>query len=651
MKQLNVTFTIRTTKEHPKSSILRSRRTRARRRHRSRHGSTHKKQRKREETRRQRRSLNGSSHGRGHQTLETLPRSDSSLFDDREGYEFADFLASENTPLVEEWDGDSDEEEGVVEFFMNVAGSREEEVDLVLSFCPNETIRELESGSSALNSDKSCLLDDHSNDGTSSTPRDYLGPLTASELQSELQEERFVGQTDHDMNLSMRQPRSQISADRRLIYMTNLNRLGVIALITTASSNEASVLRGALVRHLSFASHLSVRVCPIGFPCHELAFDFPFYVWVRRDKKPEDPRLKRDGTPLRQVLDLSFLSQSDDLPDPPKADYLCKAHISVSILKIDIRRWVVYCFLDTYYDNSLNQESVEKYHSLMESNGFRVDPLTHGRLSANTPILDPWEYFWTVFGIRIRQVKDKWMSLIYELDKRVKTYIETSPLNTIPLPPRVLEQSLHWIRQTQSLLFDLTETLTTMIETWKSFKPCPPFSIQQIGRQHGPIEDAFTELGKCVNTLNSLRKRCDGFRGMIALHMNGEGNRDTKIATIIAQSTKTGTNYMIYLTCGIPCTQCVFPLTLTTGVLSMQESAIPAILGPTKLSFIVLSIISVVLVYVSLALLDRWDRIRLCLEATGQRLLGRFGRLKMEMNRPKAREEDEEQGVVDHSTR
>ncbi|KAH6883830.1 hypothetical protein B0T10DRAFT_609078 [Thelonectria olida] len=602
-----------------------------------------------QQQRRTNRRNNNTEHHANHDNA-TSPKTStsanpgSSRWDDRPGYVFPNFAKSENARLLDGWDDDPDDKEGVVEWFMNVeGGSPKGQTDLVLSFCPNETMQELEWGSSPMHLEKSCLLDDRSNNGTCSTARDFLGPLTARQLQSELRKERFVMQTNPnqapnddestDTDLTMSQPRHQISADRRLIFMTNLDRFGMMALITTASDNEARVLRGAFSRHISPQSDLIAhRITSIGFRSIELSFDIHFYSWVTSSEMPTDGRSKSDKKPLRQVSDLSFLTRGETLAyHSNERDYLCEAKVSLSISVIDDDRWVAYGFFDNYFDESPGRDSVEEYDSFMNSDGdpciFRPDPFTKGLRDADKPILDPRMYFWVVFEIRMQKAKEEWQYVVSQLKTRVKTHIDTSPSSPIP------EQSCSWVDQTNILLRNLLDSLTTTIRIWRCFQPDSSFLTEKASREHEQIEEAFRVLEICVHELECIQKRCKDFADTITRYMNVEANRDTKIA---ARAAIDMINYVV-------------PMTLSAAVLSMQESAIPAFLGPTKLSFIILSLILMALVPLSFAARKRSENIGLFLMALYERLpLRRLHRLKENMKRLRTREEDEEQGGQDN---
>jgi hypothetical protein len=97
----------------------------------------------------------------------------------------------ENKPFLQVWK-DSGSELSLIRFFMTESGAANRlmpEVELVAGFCPDKTLNELEDGSSSIPQATIALLDDRTNDGTNSTSRGYLGPLSAHKLYLELKKD------------------------------------------------------------------------------------------------------------------------------------------------------------------------------------------------------------------------------------------------------------------------------------------------------------------------------------------------------------------------------------------------------------------------------------------------------------------------------
>lgn len=97
----------------------------------------------------------------------------------------------ENKPFLQVWK-DNGSELGLIRFFMIESGAANRlmpEVELVAGFCPDQTLNELESGSSSVPQATIALLDDRTNDGTNSISRGYLGPLSSRQLYLELKKD------------------------------------------------------------------------------------------------------------------------------------------------------------------------------------------------------------------------------------------------------------------------------------------------------------------------------------------------------------------------------------------------------------------------------------------------------------------------------
>ncbi|KAH7111571.1 ankyrin repeat-containing domain protein [Dactylonectria macrodidyma] len=126
--------------------------------------------------------------------------------------------------------------------------------------------KDLQSHPSNLPSRNVCLLDDRTNDGKRSDPQRRPGPLNVRQLYLELKKERFpLGNLhcvqDQDttaVDTDSAQPTS-LNADKRLIFLTDLNPWGAMALVSTASKNEAAKLQRMIYRHLTFESYIGVR--------------------------------------------------------------------------------------------------------------------------------------------------------------------------------------------------------------------------------------------------------------------------------------------------------------------------------------------------------------------------------------------------------
>jgi hypothetical protein len=116
----------------------------------------------------------------------------------------------------------------------------------------------------------------------------------------------------------------------------------------------------------------------------------------------------------RRWTDLSFLDIH-----PPEAQVegncgLRETQISFVISGSDNSRWTAYAFVDTDFDDDLEDES---------DGAFSTDLLASNALDANLPIWDPREYFLRVFSIRITEVRRQWDSLIRKVGRSMGRYV------------------------------------------------------------------------------------------------------------------------------------------------------------------------------------------------------------------------------------
>ncbi|KAK7417614.1 hypothetical protein QQX98_004435 [Neonectria punicea] len=525
----------------------------------------------------------------------------------------------ENKPFLEVWK-DSGSELSLIRFFMTESGAANRlmpEVELVADFCPDSTLNELECGSSSVPQANVALLDDRTNDGTNSISRGYLGPLNAHKLYLELKKDRFHFEKDksarnnHSATSQNQPPAHRLNADRRLLFITDLDRWSMMALVSTLSIHQAKALKDSLYRHLAFR--------PSGFSTFQLTFDLPFYAFrvAPCHSPPRDPRKQKSAASdaLRKITDLSFLVRKPKSPVPPTTKaYLCEVQTTVLISGSDPWRWVAYCFVDTYFESEDKRESVDAYDEEVEIDGesnvnIQPDPFTTAESDANLPVLNPREYFLIVLESRLRQARDEWHTLATNMGDSINEYINTCPITMTDLPspppddPLAVRQSRRWAVRTKKVLRPLIQKLAATINQLDSLKSDETFAtlagraprfISEIGnhtkRLRGSLED-----------LENLCKACDDYNDDLSFYLNHEGTRDAKTQVQMASF---GQN-MTFLIVGL-----LSPIAVAAGVLSMHRQAIPAPLGPNARSFFGLIIILMVAVWSAIGIMLHWKRIR-----------------------------------------
>ncbi|KIX00328.1 uncharacterized protein Z518_10467 [Rhinocladiella mackenziei CBS 650.93] len=285
-------------------------------------------------------------------------------------------------------------------------------------------------------------LDERSSEGGVERSRPYRGLLTAHDLHRQLKKPRFreVGSGHENApntdgsgsgevapcSAAERQREDQEKdedepdAERRLIFVNDLDCWTVYALVGTASVHQQPALRSALYNYLGAEGSIEVTVSSVGWPTFQLAFHLPYHVWRTSAEPCHDHRFDKHGEPLRHVKDVSLLNCECD---GSKA-FIYEAQISCVLAGFDEWRWVAYCFVDSYYDGE-DGETVLQYHR-DRMNGMHADPLEHGNADAEKPIEKAREFFLKVFRIRIDQVKSEWELVVDKVNKSIRKYEQVS---------------------------------------------------------------------------------------------------------------------------------------------------------------------------------------------------------------------------------
>ncbi|KAK4154901.1 hypothetical protein C8A00DRAFT_32256 [Chaetomidium leptoderma] len=293
-----------------------------------------------------------------------------------------------------------------------------------------------------------------------------------------------------------------LSPRRRLIYITNLDPAGTLALASTASETQAQALKGFVYKHLSFQSGMDVKLNSSGSQGFQLSFHLPFSAWRQHRTPSFDTRHGGDNQPLRSTKDVSFL---DRLQGGQSRTYIHEAQISVMIAGLDNRHWTAYGFFDTYHDGGADsQRDVRVFQS---SQGRPdTDPLTGGRHAADSPVWDAREYFLRAMEPCVAEVKEEWQNVGRQVLKALKTRDSN---------PHQIQRISH---QAIPVLEQLTQGLAGTISAWERFKTSdlPYFDLDN-NNNNTPssqpramviktIENAMQELAALESSLHHQTK-------------------------------------------------------------------------------------------------------------------------------------------------
>lgn len=275
-----------------------------------------------------------------------------------------------------------------------------------------------------MNQRKVALVDDCAFNGEEQQPRHHRGPLTAYELYELLREPRFRiehssgSMTDAAMGTAppmdstttlnpIKHYEAEPNADRRLIYLTDLDKWSIIALLSTASIYQIGPLRRVLYGHIAPEAYIGIASCP--YKMFELAFHLPFRAW-----RPQDGREKGPG-----MADVSFLDWDGKCPG-----YLCSAVYSCSIAGSDEWHWVAYCVVDTQFQGSSeDRESAEYCFDNMNGPGsLPLDPC--GNMSFMNDRIGPNPRYWflLVLEARLAMVISEWRKVARQIERSIERY-------------------------------------------------------------------------------------------------------------------------------------------------------------------------------------------------------------------------------------
>ncbi|KAF2181077.1 hypothetical protein K469DRAFT_590492 [Zopfia rhizophila CBS 207.26] len=289
-------------------------------------------------------------------------------------------------------------------------------VEEVEEFCQDTHLDVLKSGDGTADR-RTAWLDDRSfprlETNSKGYVRKYQNPLTATKLCQLLKEPRFNNGELPD-------------ADRRLIYIANLNPHYIFALTETASFHQVSVLRDAIWKHLALQTSIRVKVPSGKYNIFQLEFQIPYFALRILPFPAGHPqRTVPNKTPPRQWTDLSFLNRQILNSQGKKQYGMYEAQISLVICGPDEKRWVGYAFVDRYFNGEDLEEDDFSYDGVQEdpiATDFEVDtnlPI----IDANLPKWNPREYFLNIVEFRMAQVLKEWEGLVRKVQRSVRDYV------------------------------------------------------------------------------------------------------------------------------------------------------------------------------------------------------------------------------------
>ncbi|KAI3398865.1 hypothetical protein diail_8374 [Diaporthe ilicicola] len=317
----------------------------------------------------------------------------------------------------------------------------------------------------------------------------------------------------------------EADADRRLIYVTDIDSWCMLAIISTAPRLQAAFLRDFIYRYIELKTHVGIQVPTTGFQNFALEFHLPFYACKKGPELVEDQRPKNKKKPLRRTGNLQFLKLAPFRTEPRDSnDCIYEAQISVLVTGVDHWSWTAYAFIDTYYKGTGNRESVEYYVEQVEQveYGPKPDPLTEGQYDAEPPVWRPREYFLRVLECRVKQVKREWHNTVFCILQRIEPHTQDDLLSEL-YPEGQADDVLNketqiFFDKTIRLLQQMSYLISLTVDAWMRFMNVDLAYFSNLenlpGKKRTPAM-LISEINKEVEDLLVLRKNLDHQRDLL----------------------------------------------------------------------------------------------------------------------------------------
>ncbi|KAK6822474.1 hypothetical protein PG987_014019 [Apiospora arundinis] len=195
-------------------------------------------------------------------------------------------------------------------------------------------------------------------------------------------------------------------AERRLVFIVNLDEWIVWSLAATVSPIQATAVRSFISNHIAFKATLDVYIPPDGPRTFAMSFHLPFYVLRDTSKgaRFHDPR------GLRNSQDVGFMRTPSERSDEPSlsCEFIYQAGVSCLVTGQNFRFWTAYMFLDDYDESEEGEilEDYEAHRESLEEARITLDPFTGKPIAWK--LMTPREFFLRVLEVRSGQAWREW---------------------------------------------------------------------------------------------------------------------------------------------------------------------------------------------------------------------------------------------------
>ncbi|KAL0766962.1 hypothetical protein CaCOL14_010533 [Colletotrichum acutatum] len=370
--------------------------------------------------------------------------------------------------------------------------------------------------------------------------RDCSGSLTARLLAEVLSKPRYqkcltsnTREQGDTREMTKWEDTQAFDAERRLLFLTNLDCWSVLAIVKTATLSQTKLLGDFFYKHLNSITTVGVLFEAWGYPIFSLEFHFPFRVWRTSESLLKDERIKSSNNDaLRSSRDVTCLLPTGDGDKANQVHGIYSGHIACLVSGHDYWRWTAHSCIDTWFDQDegINEQVIRYANDMQDGRGcdFDPDPCSGGH-DASKLYWHPRIWFLRMFSFRLAQIKDEWESVCFHLgqslereDRKYKMLLRNlrhSPglANTEQHRFQVdaLENSM---LKSQDILQDLISVIRETVKVGTSFVSTEVNFFLNVDGQPGDATDCypylsdirrrFYELGQLSVRLDSYQAEC-----------------------------------------------------------------------------------------------------------------------------------------------
>ncbi|KAK1828803.1 hypothetical protein QBC39DRAFT_415772 [Podospora conica] len=233
---------------------------------------------------------------------------------------------------------------------------------------------------------------------------------------------------------------------QRLIYITNVDSYGRMAIAAAAPKGTASFVKDFLYKHVAFRSGIEAKMTSMQ-QAFQLSFHLPVLAWRKDRAVSLDPRNLRD---CRAIGTIGYGAATET--------YLYEAQVSCMVSGTSNGSWTTHALFDTYHDDGSSKHDVQV---LKADEGRLVDVLI-GQHDSPTPITDARDYFLRSMESCVQVSCDEWRNSGASLLKAIKNHIKdmANPADANP----------HTTRRLVHLSQEFQHGLTSTTRAWERFK-------------------------------------------------------------------------------------------------------------------------------------------------------------------------------------